>query len=210
MGRREKEIGGCNLSNADCPSLAAVALYGSTQVRATQGEQAQNLAGDGLIPRPIASVNHALTIGRPPQDVWPWLVQMGSGRAGWYSYDLVDNGGHRSADRVLPEYQKIAVGSVFPALPGVTDCFTVVQYKPEHNLVLSWRSPNGKYLTTWSFTLEPLPPRSTRLIVRAHVASDYHPFGLPQWTALMIAQPAHFIMQRKQLLVIAWRAESLP
>ncbi|MGA2236873.1 MAG: hypothetical protein ABSG23_15495, partial [Terriglobales bacterium] len=57
--------------------LAALATYGSMQVRATPGEQARTLPGDGLIPQPIGSVNHAVTIRRPPHDVWPWLVQMG-------------------------------------------------------------------------------------------------------------------------------------
>lgn len=190
--------------------LATLAIYGSMQVRATPDEQARTLPGDGLIPQPIGSVNHAVTISRPPHDVWPWLVQMGSGRAGWYAYDFIDNGGHRSADRILPEFQNIEAGSVFPALPGITDVFTVVQYEPEHSLVLSWRSPSGKYLTTWAFVLERLQPNSTRLIVRGHVAPDYHPYGLPRWIALLLARPAHFIMERKQLLGIAWRAESLP
>jgi hypothetical protein len=111
--------------------LTALAIHSSMQVRATPDEQARTLPGDGLIPQPIGSVNHAVTIRRPPHDVWPWLVQMGSGRAGWYAYDFIDNGGHRSADRILPEFQNIEAGSVFPALPGVTDVFTVVQYEPE-------------------------------------------------------------------------------
>jgi proline iminopeptidase len=72
--------------------LAAFATYGSMQVRATPGEQGRTLPGDGLIPQPIGSVNHAVTIRRPPHDVWPWLVQMGSDRAGWYAYDFIDNG----------------------------------------------------------------------------------------------------------------------
>jgi len=190
--------------------LAALATYGSMQVRATPGEQARILPGDGLIPQPIGSVNHAVTIRRPPHDVWPWLVQMGSGRAGWYAYDFIDNGGHRSADRILSEFQNIEVGSVFPSLPGATDGFTVVQYEPEHSLVLSWRSPSGRYFTTWAFVLERLQPNSTRLIVRGHLGPDYHPFGLPQWIALLLARPAHLIMERKQLLGIARRAESLP
>ena len=190
--------------------LAALAIYASMQVRATPGERAMTLAGDELIPQPIGTVNHAIAIHRPPHDVWPWLVQMGSGRAGWYGYDFIDNGGHRSADRILLEFQNIEVGTVFPALPGVTDGFTVVQYEPEHSLVLSWRSPGGGYLTTWAFVLERLQPKSTRLIVRGRVAPDYHPYGLPQWIALPLARPAHFIMERKQLLGIARRAQSLP
>ncbi len=101
--------------------LGILAIYGGLQVRATAAERDKTLAGDDLIPNPIGAVNHAVTIHRPPRDVWPWLVQMGSGRAGWYSYDSIDNGRHHSAERILPEYQSISVGSVFPALPGVAD-----------------------------------------------------------------------------------------
>jgi hypothetical protein len=189
--------------------LAALATCASMQVRATLDERARTLPGDSLIPQPIGSVNHAITIRRPPRDVWPWLVQMGSGRGGWYAYDFIDNGGHSSADRILPEFQNIVVGSIFPALPAVSDVFIVVQFEPEHNLVLSWRSPSGKYLTTWAFELERVETNSTRLIVRGRVAPGYHPYGLPQWIAVLLARPAHFIMERKQLLGIARRAESL-
>lgn len=190
--------------------LSGAAICASLQVRATPAEAAQTLAGDDLIPQPIGSVNHAITIRRPPRAVWPWLVQMGSGRAGWYSYDFIDNGGHRSAERILPEYQKIEVGTVFPALPEAGDVFVVARYEPERSLVLAWRLPSGKYQTTWAFILEGVQPDFTRVIVRGRVAPDYHPFGLPQWIALSLARPAHFIMERRQLLGIARRAESLP
>jgi hypothetical protein len=121
---------------------------------------------------------------QPPKGVWPWLVQMGSGRGGWYAYDFIDNGGHRSADSLLPEYQNIAVGNVLPALPGATDVFVVAQCEPEHNLVLAWRLPSGEYQTTWAFVLESNQPGETRLIVRGRVAPGYRPFGLPQWFAI--------------------------
>jgi len=188
--------------------LSALAIYSSLQVRATPCERAQTLAGDDLIPQPIGSVNHAITIRRPPHDVWPWLAQMGSGRAGWYAYDFIDNGGHPSAQRILPECQDIGVGMVFPALPGARDAFVVAQCTPEHSLVLVWQSPNGKYQTTWAFVLEQPLPGKTRLIVRGRVASGYRPYGLPQWLALPAGALAHFIMQRKQLLGIAHRAET--
>ena len=189
-------------------ALAAFAIYASMQVRATAAEDAQTLAGDDLIPHPIGAVNHAITIRRTPRDVWPWLAQMGSGRAGWYAYDFIDNGGHHSSERILPEYQEIGVDSVFPALPGVQDVFLVVQCTPVQNLVLSWKLPDGMYQTTWAFILEPLPQEQTRLIVRGRIASGYQPFGLPQWLAVHLAHPAHFIMQRKQLLGLARRAEA--
>ena len=107
--------------------LVAFGIYASMQVHATPGEEARPLAGYDLIAQPLGSVNHAITIHRPPRDVWPWLAQMGSGRAGWYTYDFIDNRGQRSAERILPEYQNIGVGSVLPALPGARDVFLVAQ-----------------------------------------------------------------------------------
>jgi hypothetical protein len=68
---------------------------------------------------------HAVTIAASPESVWPWLVQMGSGRAGWYSYDWIDNDGHPSATEIIPEFQRIAPGDVLPSLPGATDSFIV-------------------------------------------------------------------------------------
>ncbi|MGA9390484.1 MAG: hypothetical protein WBV69_08570 [Candidatus Sulfotelmatobacter sp.] len=188
--------------------LTAVATYSSMQVRATPDERARTLAGDNLIPQPIGSVNHAITIRRPPRDVWPWLAQMGSDRAGWYAYDFIDNGGRRSAERILSQYQIIGAGSVFPALPGAKDVFVVAQCEPEHSLVLSWRLPNGQYQTTWAFVLEQPQPDETRLIVRGRVAPGYRPYGLPEWLAVRVGRLAHFVMQRKQLLGIARRAET--
>ncbi len=187
--------------------LAAFAVYTSRQVRATAEEKTRTLAGDELIPQPIGSVNHAITISRPPHDVWPWLAQMGAGRAGWYSYDFIDNGGQRSAERILPEYQNIGVGSVLPALRRAKDVFLVAQCDPDHSLVLTWRLPSGKFQTTWAFVLEQPQPGQTRLIVRGRVAPGYRPYGLPQWLALPAGGLAHFVMQRKQLLGIARRAE---
>jgi hypothetical protein len=188
-------------------TVVAAAIYANMEVRATPEEAARALAGDDLIRQPIGSVNHAITIHRPPRDVWPWLAQMGSGRGGWYAYDFIDNGSQGSARRILPDYQKIGVGTVFPALPGVKDVFVVARCEPEKNLVLSWRSPDGRYQTTWAFILEQPQPGQTRLIVRGRVASGYRPYGLPQWLASFIGRPAHFIMQRKQLLNVARRAE---
>jgi hypothetical protein len=188
--------------------FAILAMCANMQVRATADELAQTLAGDDLIPQPLGSINHAITIHRPPSDVWPWLAQMGSGRGGWYAYDFIDNGGHRSAKRILPDYQNIGVGSVLPALPEAKHVFVVAQCEAEHNLVLSWRLPDGRYQTTWAFVLQQPQPNQTRLIVRGRVASGYRPYGLPEWFATRLGRPAHFIMQRKQLLGIARRAEA--
>ncbi|HYB91327.1 MAG TPA: hypothetical protein VEC38_09800 [Candidatus Binataceae bacterium] len=191
-------------------ALAAFAAYCDWSIRAEPDEQLGGLCGDELIPEPLAMVTHAITIRRNAGGVWPWLVQMGSGRAGWYAYGFIDNGGRPSAERILPEFQKIGVGTVFPALPGVKDVFVVVRAEPARCLVLSWRSPNGTYLTSWAFVLEEPAPSLTRLIVRGRVAPAYRPYGLPLWLVRLTAPRAHAIMERKQLLGIKRRAEAAP
>jgi hypothetical protein len=96
-------------------------------VCATHEEKMRVLPGDERIPQAIDSLTHGVTIQRPPRDLWPWLVQMGAGsRAGWYSYDWLDNGRQPSATRIVSELQRPAVGTIFPALPGVTEGFTVL------------------------------------------------------------------------------------
>ena len=88
-------------------------------VRATHLERARALPGDELIPEPVGTLTHAVTVRRPAREVWPWLAQMGAGnRAGWHSYDIIDNGRRRSAARIVEELQHIAVGTLFPAVPG--------------------------------------------------------------------------------------------
>jgi hypothetical protein len=188
--------------------IVVLAIYANLQVCATQRECAESLPGDSLIADPIGAVNHAITIQRPPRDVWPWLVQMGSKRAGWYAYDFIDNGGQHSAERILPQYQDIRSGTIFPALPGAKDAFVVARCETARSLVLAWQLPNGRYQTTWEFFLEEPALGQTRLLVRGRVASGYRPYGLPQWLAVSLARPVHFIMQRKQLLGIARRAET--
>jgi len=104
-------------------------------VRATRDEKRRALPGDELISQAIDTLTHAVTIRRAPHDVWPWLVQMGAGsRAGWYSYDRLDNGRQPSAMRIVPELQHPVIGSIFPALPGVTDGFTLLAIDPERML----------------------------------------------------------------------------
>jgi hypothetical protein len=177
-------------------------------IRCTWNERARPLPGDDLICDTIGSVTHAMTIRCSRHAAWQWLAQMGAGRAGWYSYDLLDNGGVSSADRIRPDLQNIVVGTVMPALPGAKDGFVVARFEPERFLVLGWPGPNGGYLTTWTFVIEEREPDATRLIVRARAAHGYRLFGLPTWLSLIPARVVHFIMERKQLLGIAKRAEA--
>jgi len=177
-------------------------------VRATVDERKRTLPGDELIEEPIGSLNHAITIPRPRRDVWPWLAQMGAGnRAGWYSYDFLDNGRQVSATRIIPGTQQLTVGMIFPALPGATEGFTLLAFEPQRFLVLGWLSSERAYLMTWAFVLEDVANGSTRLIVRARGGPGYHFHGLPWWAAKPVVRIIHFIMQRRQLLGIARRAE---
>jgi len=177
-------------------------------VRASRREHQKPLPGDSVIAQPIASLTHAITIEGGRHDVWPWLAQMGAGsRAGWYSYDRLDNGRRRSAAEIRPELQHIARGSLFPALPGATDGFVVVDFEPSRFLVIGWPVRAGVYLTTWTFVLEELTPRRTRLITRARAADGYPFFGMPPRIGAPIVRAVHYVMQRKQLLNIAKRVE---
>jgi uncharacterized protein len=177
-------------------------------VRASREEHARTLPGDALIADSIGVFNHAITIGRPRRHVWPWLAQMGAGtRAGWYSYDVFDNARQPSADRVIPALQTLTVGMIFPALPGVSDGFTVLAFEAERFLVLGWVAPDGTRLMTWAFVLDDSDGGATRLIVRARGGAGYTFHGLPWWAAKPLLTIVHFVMQRKQLLGIARRVE---
>ncbi|MGO9066466.1 MAG: hypothetical protein ACLQIH_17230 [Myxococcaceae bacterium] len=172
---------------------------------------------------------HAVTIVAPPAQVWPWLVQMGSGRAGWYSYDFVDNDGRPSAVRLLPAFQHIAAGDVLPALPGAKDSFLVAAVEPERDLVLTVPATDGLVEVSWEFFLEPLEPGRTRLLVRGRIGSRW-PSGLsastkpvtsrraiewayavlarlPRWVMAPAARLGHQLMQARQLRGIQLRAE---
>jgi hypothetical protein len=180
-------------------------------VRASRLERTRALLGDELIRDPIASLTHAITIQRPPRDVWPWLVQMGAGnRAGWYSYDFIDNGRRPSADRIVPTLQTVAIGDLFPAAPGATDGFHVLAFETARYLVLGWRpAPGAAPIMTWAFVLEWRTDVTTRLIVRARGGREYPFYGLPPWIGKPFIRFGHFVMERKQLRGIAWRAESM-
>lgn len=178
-------------------------------VRATIDERSRTWPGDERIPQPIDTLTHAVTIHRAPRDVWPWLVQMGAGsRGGWYSYDWLDNGRQPSAARIVPELQQPAIGTIFPALPGATEGFTLLALEHGRMLTLGWMAADGRPEVTWTFVLEETAPGVTRLVVRVRGGAAYRFHGLPRPLTRLAVRAVHFIMQRKQLLGIRYRAES--
>jgi hypothetical protein len=135
---------------------------------------------------------------------------MGSGgRAGWYSYDRIDNGGRRSLDTILGRLQEITLGTSFPPLPGV-DGLTVASFEREASLVLAWRPRRtGLPTVTWAFILEPLRDSQTRLLVRARATYVSARQAVPFWMAWPFVHFGHFLMQSRQLQGIATRTQRI-
>ncbi|MFI9848560.1 hypothetical protein ACIHFD_66965 [Nonomuraea sp. NPDC051941] len=104
---------------------------------------ARERPGDDIASRAHLQATRAITIDAPPKEVWPWLVHMGGyTRAGWYSYDRIDNAGRPSADRIVPELQHLQVGDVMPTAPDGSG-FTVERIDPPQVLVLSIHAYEG-------------------------------------------------------------------
>ena len=169
---------------------------------ATDDEVSSAMPGDELVRHARFDATRAITIDAPPAAVWPWLVQIGFGRAGFYSFDLFDNLGHPSAARILPEYQDIAIGDWVAMADPPTDvtAFRVAGFEAERWLL--WRKPDS----TWSWRLEPTANGGTRLVTRIKSEYDFdHPASALVSIALM--EFADFPMMRHLLLGLKARAE---
>jgi hypothetical protein len=162
------------------------------------------IEGDDIVPDAHAQLTHATTIDAPPKDVWPWLLQMGCQRAGWYSWDRLDNGGVRSADRIIPELQHLAIGDVLPAKPVGAEGFKVVRIVDDRALVLGSLTP--QWTGTWAFVLEPLGSDQTRLITRYRAA---YPPSARMAMMLPVIATVHAFMERKQLRTLKHHAEHM-
>ena len=171
---------------------------------ATDREVRQSFPGDELTsPHPKLDATHAITINAPAAEVWPWLVQVGQNRGGFYSYTWLENlvgCRMRNADRIVPEWQQLEVGDrvwLHPKAPPLK----VLMVELGRSIVLE---------KTWAFFLRAIDERTTRLIIRGR--GDYNTtMKNPIFTFLLwrlIFEPAHFIMERKMLLGIKRRAET--
>jgi hypothetical protein len=182
-----------------------VGLYRPWQLRwgATDEEVGASMPGDEVVLRPSFDATRAVTIDARPDGIWPWLVQIGFGRAGWYSYDLLDNMGRHSAERIVPELQRIEVGDLVPLGPGENAGMRVKEFVPNRS-ILWWDEKNQ--LTTWAWALNTMPDGRTRLVTRVRSRSSWgHPMSAI-W--LLLVELADFPMMRKCLLGIKRRAET--
>ena len=186
---------------------------------ATRWERSRTLPGDDLVPGATGSWTMATTVDAPPAAVWRWLVQIGCDRAGFYSFDRLDNGGRRSVEEIRPEWQTLEIGERIASHPSGRSWFVVAAVEPEQTLVLraSLELPTGRPFdpdrgrprffidSSWAFVLEPLASR-TRLLVRTTSAA--RPSLLARLLGLLVFDPAHYVMQTRQLARLRHLAES--
>jgi hypothetical protein len=184
---------------------------------ATDEEVDRVMPGDELVPRPDLASTRAVTIAAPPSTVWPWLVQIGHGRGGLYSFDALENlvgCDLHSADRVLPDQQHLEVGDLVRAGPEGYPSWCVVRCETARALVLVATTPGEDPRTldldgpestrsTWQWVLEPTADGTgTRLLSRTRTS-------FPRTTSVLwhLLEPVTFVMERRMLLGIRERAE---
>lgn len=188
-------------------SAAYLLLIRSYQLRwgATDAEVRRPMPGDELSLHPTFLATRAITIEGTPADIWPWLVQMGYGRAGFYGYDILENLGSRrglrSADTITDELQRIAVGDPLP-LSAVAS-LRVQAISPNDYLV--WSGQTGEYPGAFTWALYPVDARHTRLVSRIQWSHHWTP---PAALALdVFTEFTDFIAVRKILQGVKGRVE---
>jgi len=200
---------------------------------ASDEEVARAMPGDELLPDLMFRTTRAITIHARPDQIWPWLVQMGQGRGGMYSYDALENLtglDMHTADRILPQWQDLKVGDVIPLEPGGSG-YTVAKIDPARVLVLytdgDQETEMGRLfrawnlVSTWVFMLDPVSVAAgdagdgvqTRLIVRWQARMDLLPrrlngVGLFGLLIGLTIEPIEFLMEQKMLRSLKQRVES--
>jgi hypothetical protein len=188
------------------PLFVAAPLIRHWHVRwgATDEEVSGSMPGDKIVPKAHFNATRAITVDASPERVWPWIVQMGYRRAGFYTYALLDNAGYDSADRILPEYQDPKIGDWMPMSKKVneTTAFKVKAFEP--NGWLLWEKPDS----TWSWKLVALDSGGTRLITRLKQRYAWEK-PASAISALVLLEFGDFPMIRRVLKGIKARAERL-
>jgi hypothetical protein len=172
---------------------------------ATEAETKRHMPGDDEVKRPMSVSTNAVSIRARAADIWPWLVQMGYRRGGMYSYDRIDSLlgilDAPSANRIIPEFQHLAVGDVIPM--GKPPSWPVKAIEPNKSLLIVIREPGVE--VTWCFMLDEIDDKQTRLVLRVRSRLATTPLLL---LSLPIMYPGQYLMIRKMLLGIKQRVEA--
>lgn len=189
---------------------------------ATAEERSGTYPGDDLLGRSCSRSTMATTLPGLPDAVWPWLVQMGVDRAGWYSWDRFDNAGRASATEIITQWQDLRIGDRIAATTDGRFYFTVASMEYPSTLVLrsDFALPSGRPLEpaepdprafahgVWGFHMWELPGGRTRLVVRT--TGRDAPWPITAIVDALFAQPAHLIMQARQFRNLARLVRSAP
>jgi len=192
---------------------SAVALLRRWSFRygATSDELTTPLPGDEQVPRPDLASTRAVTIRAGAGQVWPWIVQLGQGRGGFYSYDRLENlvgADIHTADAIGPQWQRLKVGDQVRLAAEMP--LEVTYLDPGRALVLGGGIPIGAmsspFTFSWAFVLRDAPDGGTRLLVRER-------YGYTRRWAALIVEPTEllsFLMSQRMLRGIKQRAERVP
>jgi hypothetical protein len=169
---------------------------------ATDDEVVEAMPGDEVVSRPTFDATRGVTVNARPEHIWPWLAQIGVRRAGWYSYDCLDNLCRRSAEQILPEFQHLQIGDVIPISPDGKQGMKVKALCP-NEWMLWWDGRGG---ATWLWALQAVDANHTRLITRVRVR---YAWLSPEILFHLLIEFADIVMMRKCMLGIGRRAERL-
>jgi hypothetical protein len=128
----------------------------------TNDDLALSLPSDSLVTNPDFNATRGITINSTPEEIWKWIIQIGSRRAGWYSIDWMDNAGIKSSNELLPEFQRIETGQFIPFTPDQKNGMWVKEFK--ENEYILWVDKEGR--ATWLWYLYPVDEKQTRLLTR--------------------------------------------
>jgi hypothetical protein len=162
----------------------------------------REMPGDRIVGKPSFNATRAVTINAPAEVIYPWIVQMGMTRAGWYSYDVLDNLGRRSAQSILPEHQSIQIGDVIPMSPDGKQGMYVYDFQ-KNNWMLWWDNIGD---STWVWQIYSDGAAQSRLVTRVRV--QYRWFS-PAILFNLIIEFFDILMMRKCMLGIKSRAEGM-
>lgn len=164
----------------------------------TDEEIARPMPGDEVLEQPTFNATRAVTIEATAEEIWPWIVQIGYRRAGFYSYDFLDNDGIPSAERILPEFQTLKAGDLIPLSKSAH--VRVTELEPPAFMVLVFEVAGTWSNATWVWGLYPEDASHIRLVTRLRANATEIP-------SRIFLDLGEIIMMRKCMLGIKRRAE---